>query len=186
MRNDVEYGSSLIVSFLRPNEDGSVSADPQLQHHLVAGAEHGEHAALNILMTLHLYQQTEFFCKTEHKTHQWDISSTSSTGSCCSSWGRYLKKNKKRNVGNQNNTPYPSVKSRVSGRAKVAYCPTWRTGHPLPCAAREVFSTVWTESSCRMFTSSVDKQFREKHIGSHRCWSFSLFKNIKSSCATSF
>ena len=47
---------SLIVSLLRSYEDDGVSTDPQLQHNVAVGAEHGEDTALVSLRTPELHQ----------------------------------------------------------------------------------------------------------------------------------
>lgn len=47
---------SLIVSLLCSDKDYGISADPQLQHNMAVGAEHGKDTALNPLRTPQLHQ----------------------------------------------------------------------------------------------------------------------------------
>lgn len=59
--------SSLVVPLLCSYEDDGVSTDPQLQHNVAVGAEHGEDAAFISLRAPQLHQQTELISKPKHK-----------------------------------------------------------------------------------------------------------------------
>lgn len=55
------------MSLLCPYEDDGVSTDPQLQHNVAVGAEHGEDTAFISLRAPQLHQQTELICKPKRK-----------------------------------------------------------------------------------------------------------------------